>query len=73
MLLSVRYTLTFFRMSSANVRKAFSMLMLALALVSKNLIPCSLAICRQKGSKKDREKERGGIGVMSEVVAKVAL
>lgn len=35
---------TFLRMSSANVRKAFSMLMLALALVSKNLMPCSLAI-----------------------------
>lgn len=39
---------TFLRMSSANVRKAFSMLMLALALVSKNLMPCSLAICGEE-------------------------
>lgn len=45
-------TQTFLRMSSANVRKAFSMLMLALALVSKNLMPCSLAIYEHKQTNK---------------------
>lgn len=54
-------------MSSANVRKAFSMLMLALALVSKNLIPCSLAIC--EGNTETEKK----LGVKNEVVADVAL
>lgn len=36
--------LTFLRMSSANVRNAFSIPTLAFALVSKKRIPCSLAI-----------------------------
>lgn len=47
----IKSTHTFLSMSSANVRKAFSMLMLALALVSKNLMPCSLAICREEKTK----------------------
>lgn len=40
--------LTFRRMSSANVRNAFSMFIFAFALVSKNLIPCSLAIYNRR-------------------------
>ena len=44
-------TPTFFRISSARVMKAFSTLMLALALVSKNLIPFSLEIYTEKGYK----------------------
>lgn len=39
------FTGVFRRISSANVRNAFSMFIFAFALVSKNLIPCSLAIC----------------------------
>lgn len=37
-------TLTLFKIDSANSLNALSILILALALVSKNLIPCSLAI-----------------------------
>lgn len=36
--------LTLFRIASANSKKTFSMLMLDFALVSRNLIPCSLAM-----------------------------